>query len=163
MQQLLAQLRDIHLPATVQWWPPAWGWWLLLAVALAVLGCLFVWRWWRIRRANIPSMLALGEIQALSRRYENGDNAALILAELSTVLRRVALSYFPRPQVAAMTGDAWLQWLDDCVGESLFSKGAGAMLNSAPYQQQSNVDVPALLQLSRRWLSLIHAAAKKSC
>ena len=161
MEQLLSQLRDIHLPATVNWWPPAWGWWLLSGVAATAASLYVVWRWWRRRRANRPSELALLEVQALSRRYEAGENAATIIAELSVLLRRVALSYFPRAQVASMTGDAWLRWLDDCAGEPLFAKGQGATLNSAPYRQRAAADAQDLLQASRRWLSLVHSKVKK--
>ena len=32
----LEQLRDIHLPQAVHWWPPAPGWWIVAAVALAL-------------------------------------------------------------------------------------------------------------------------------
>ncbi len=33
----LAQLRDIHLPDPISWWPPAPGWWVLAVVVLALL------------------------------------------------------------------------------------------------------------------------------
>ena len=32
----LEQLRDIHLPQAVHWWPPAPGWWLVAALVLAL-------------------------------------------------------------------------------------------------------------------------------
>ena len=32
----LEQLRDIHLPQAVHWWPPAPGWWIVAAVVLAL-------------------------------------------------------------------------------------------------------------------------------
>lgn len=32
----LEQLRDIHLPQAVHWWPPAPGWWLVAAMVLAL-------------------------------------------------------------------------------------------------------------------------------
>jgi|GEM_PF-491197 len=33
----LEQLRDIHLPQAVHWWPPAPGWWLVAALVLALI------------------------------------------------------------------------------------------------------------------------------
>ena len=32
----LAQLKDIHLPQAVHWWPPAPGWWLVALLVLAL-------------------------------------------------------------------------------------------------------------------------------
>ena len=32
----LEQLRDIHLPQAVHWWPPAPGWWVVAALSLAL-------------------------------------------------------------------------------------------------------------------------------
>ena len=33
----LEQLRDIHLPEAVHWWPPAPGWWIVTTLVLALL------------------------------------------------------------------------------------------------------------------------------
>ena len=31
------ELRDIHLPDPLSWWPPAIGWWLLVIGSLALV------------------------------------------------------------------------------------------------------------------------------
>ncbi|WP_139173042.1 DUF4381 domain-containing protein [Marinobacter sp. AC-23] len=56
----LSQLRDIHLPQTGGFWPPAPGWWVLAFVLLVAVAIL-VWavrrrhrrnRWLRLQRPN---------------------------------------------------------------------------------------------------------------
>ena len=33
----LAQLNDIQTPSDVDWWPLAWGWWAVIALALLII------------------------------------------------------------------------------------------------------------------------------
>ena len=33
----LAQLKDIHTPQGVDWWPLAWGWWVAALLVVALL------------------------------------------------------------------------------------------------------------------------------
>jgi len=44
IQKMLSeQLRDVHLPDAVSWWPLAWGWWvLLILLTLSVGAALFL-------------------------------------------------------------------------------------------------------------------------
>ena len=51
MKPDLSQLRDIHLPPPVSWWPLAPGWWLLLGTLLLLTAIAF-WLWRRRRRSN---------------------------------------------------------------------------------------------------------------
>lgn len=142
MNDPLAQLRPLHLPDAVGWWPPAPGWWLLAGLLL-LLGVALLW--WRRRSALRRT--ALAELQRLQR--EQPDDARLVVA-LNLLLRRVALARFPRVQVAALSGDSWLQFLE--LHASGFVNGPGRVLASGPYQPDCIFNRSELLALARQWI-----------
>ena len=147
-------LRDIHLPDPVSWWPPAPGWWGLAGLILPMLLAL-VW----LRVARRRSRLKRGGLAMLSRLAEqyrrNGDEQELV-RELSVLLRRVALSVYPRRRVAALTGPEWLAFLDQSLSPGgrpkAFSEGVGRALIDAPYNPACQVDAKALIGLVRKWI-----------
>lgn len=150
----LAQLRDIHLPDAVGLWPLAWGWWLLLALVL--LGFTTgIWFWLHRRWQNRYRHQAIAELERALDHYSEHGDIAEYLQELSIVLRRAALSAFPRTRVAGLKGMAWLEFLDATLPgrETDFSQGSGRALLSGPYQAHPQADVEALHRLARRWLS----------
>jgi len=160
VSELLAGLRDIHLPAAVSWWPPAPLWWWSLA-ALAVAAALSVaaavaLRRRRERAATLPACrLALRELGVLRRRFFAGGNARDLLAGLSVLLRRTAISLSPRAETAALTGDAWLAWLDARAGE--FAQNTGRLFESLAIDSEL-IDLRA--QVERRLKQLEEHRAK---
>lgn len=151
MNPALGQLRDIHLPARIGWWPPAPGWWLLAALVLLLVAGLLVWR--AHRKRNAWRRFALAELARL--RTLNAPPRDVVSA-LSVLLRRVAISRFPREQVAALNGEAWLAFLDSSSAKAVgFQSANGRVLTSAPYRADAMIPsnaLPALLALSERWL-----------
>jgi hypothetical protein len=143
-------LRDIHLPDPVSWWPPAPGWWMLLAllVAIALLSGFLHHRY----RRNALQRAAQQALHKIGEDYRQSGDALLLAQQLSMLLRRVSLSCYPRQQVAGLTGRAWLSLLDRTLPGDEFQQGAGRVLIDAPYSLDSRVDGPALLQLCERWL-----------
>lgn len=100
----LDQLKDIHLPTAVSSWPLSWAWWLLLAVAILIIGsAIYALRYYQKR--NAITRLALKELQQLEQQHINIDI-------LNQFLKRVALSSFPRQEVASLHGEQWYHWLD---------------------------------------------------
>jgi len=146
------QLRDIHLPGAAPWWPPAPGWWLVAAVACAVLAWLAVLAARRYRRYR--ERRRLFEVLARVEREIAGGHAAEALAQLSIVLRRLALVRFPRRQLAGLTGTAWLDFLDESGGDGRFAQGPGRVLAAGPYQRSlpPDLDGAALIALVRQWV-----------
>ena len=126
-------LRDLHLPDAVGWWPLAPGWWLLGVLAMLALGWL-VRRYLAHRRRGAARRYALKRLEALSAEYARDGNAVALGAELSELVRRTMLAYAPRADVAGLTGEAWLEWLDRDLDRSHFAEGDGRPLIEWPYR-----------------------------
>ncbi len=155
MQEALSGLKDIHLPPPVGWWPPAPGWWLLAALGLLVLYS--AWRIWRKRRRRRALHdEALAELAAIRASYSSSGDPRRLARELSRLLRRVAISRFPREEVAGLVGDDWLAFLDRAFDGDGFARGPGRILVEAPYRSGSQeLDADALFELVRRWLEAV--------
>jgi hypothetical protein len=150
-QQAL-QLRDIHVPPAPPFWPLAPGWWIVGAIVFALLAwtAVLLWKRERVRRRRrrvIDALTVLERTLATERSAEG-------LARISVLLRRLALTRFPRDKVAALSGDAWLRFLDESGGNGRFSDGPGRVLADGPYRRTlaSDLDIAALGALVREWV-----------
>jgi hypothetical protein len=132
-------LRELQLPELTGWWPLAPGWWVLIAIA--VLGLLWLlYRAVRRFKANAPRRLALRQLDLIQQNFERGENAVLVGRSLSSLLRRAMLAYAPRSEVAGLSGEAWLRWLDYGLPQNLFCDGPGRIVESLPYMNPESVD-----------------------
>jgi len=147
----LAGLRGYHLPDPVGWWPPAPGWWLLAALLLAVAVAL-AWWWLRRRRRTAAARQAQRELAWLRRTAGQAHDAAAYTRSLSKLLRRYVLTVFPRREVAALTGEAWLAFLDRHGGGGRFASGPGRQLVEAPYRPAADLPVGQLADLVEDWI-----------
>ena len=131
-------LRGLHLPESVGWWPLAPGWWLLLALLVAASG--FLLRAFLRRRAHAAARRkALRQLEESRSAYAYPGNPVTLGAEVSELLRRTMLAYAPRAEVAGLTGDAWLAWLDRDLDEPRFREGAGRILLELPYRNPETI------------------------
>lgn len=142
-------LKDIHLPETIGWWPPAPGWWL--AAVLLVLSMLAV----RYAYRRLTRKTAINRAQTLLKqlRQHPGDPLQTLTA-VSALLRRAAISTDTRDGVAGLRGQAWLDYLDSKLPDAPFSRGAGRCLADAHYRPTApeHIDLEALFALCERWL-----------
>lgn len=148
----LDRLHDIVVPAAVPWWPPAPGWlWFLAAVMLGVLGVLVrVVIGWQQNRYRREALAELARLEAVAA--DSTGCAADALCGLSELLKRTALTAFPRQQVAALTGPAWFEFLDRS-GGTRFSAGVGAALEGGVYgTSDAATDLHGLFEEVRDWI-----------
>jgi hypothetical protein len=143
---LLAQLKDIHLPKPIGFWPLAYGWYVL-AVLVFVLLLALVLGLRQHRRNARPKKEALHLLANYQEQYEQKHHTTLACAQISQLLKRVALAYYPRDEVAGLHGEAWLSFLNQEAVDLDFKP-----LEDLPYKPESSVDLQPLFKSARRWI-----------
>lgn len=149
--QELAQLRDIHLPDPIGWWPLAPGWYLLslFVIAMLVTAIIFVIRYYKNGRAKRQ---ALRLLETYRQQYQQDTNSQLTAARISELLKRVALVYFPRSKVASLQGESWILFLNH-TAKGLHFENVRIELLDAPYQPTISLDLNLLFEMTRSWIN----------
>ncbi|MDO3382204.1 DUF4381 domain-containing protein [Gilvimarinus algae] len=143
----LANLRDIHTPEAIGWWPMAPLWWLLIALLMLSLAAL-LYLWLRRRQRNRYRALAKSELGTLASIE---DNKALARA-INDLLKRTAIHAYGA-DCATLYGERWLRFLDASLdGGQAFSQGPGSALGMNSYRPRPDIERQALLELTQRWL-----------
>ena len=127
-------IRDLHLPEAISWWPLAPGWYVVIAIALAV--CFYLLHLYSQHRSRGAARRhALRELGRLTADFEKHGDAVAFSSDMSELLRRTMLAYAPRSEVAGLTGDAWLAWLDRDLDQPRFPGDTGRKLLDLPYRR----------------------------
>jgi LPXTG-motif cell wall-anchored protein len=155
----LEKLHEIIVPAPVSWTPQTAGWYVIFGLVLLAAG------WWfyrRLRRfrGNRYRRMALEELAVIERELQQPEQRAKALAEIPALLKWTALGAFPRSDVAGLSGEPWLVFLDRSIGGKDFTEGEGHLLPELAYApaeriaQLSDESVRNLLQLVRHWIKV---------
>ncbi len=107
----LAQLKDINLPEQIGSWPPAPGYFLLAALTVALVVAL-AWFYLKRQKRLTASRQAVELVALLDK------GSADYPRQINTLLKRTALTYLPRNQVASLDGEKWIALLSTCIEES---------------------------------------------
>ncbi|MFB9136560.1 DUF4381 domain-containing protein [Vibrio olivae] len=135
----LLPLKSLHLPEMPSWFPLAWGWWASLAAVL--IAVLLVWLFirWRVKRMA-PKKTAL---RMLANTKEPSSAIEL--------LRQAALCYYPREDMAALTGKPWYVFLDRQIGKTLFERNQERW-QQALYSREPIEDAQELVEHCVYWV-----------
>ena len=86
------------------------------------------------RRQGSARRYALAQLDNYLQSYAEHGNAVTFGRQVSELVRRTMLAYAPRADVAGLTGDDWLEWLDRDLDRSHFVEGDGRPLIEWPYR-----------------------------
>lgn len=165
-----ARLRDIEDIASIPWWPPGPGWWLVALGVLLLAALVWRWRWPLLLQFPIPA-LTLGSwrreaalaLRQLRRRVHQGEDARLLIGEFSELLRRIAMARCGRAACAGLSGADWLDWLaaHDPHG-FVWSEHARALLDQ-PYAPPDRAAIDALPPLIEAALGWVDPTPARAC
>ncbi len=102
----LEQLRDIHLPAEISWWPLAYGWWLSILLGLLILGAITI----TVHRHLKTRKYRQFAINELDELYQLHQNETEFIKHVARLLKRVCTHYIDS-QSARLHSKAWLNFL----------------------------------------------------
>jgi len=148
----LAQLRDIHLPQPVGWWPLAPGWYVLAILVLLMVFALgyIMRRYYLNGQAKRQALRLLTQYQ---QQHTRETNSQLTSARVSELLKRVALVYFPRARVASLQGESWLSFLNE-TGKGVDFNQVRYNLLEQPYHPHASDDsLHFLFSMAKKWIS----------
>jgi len=124
----LGDFVEVTSPAAISWLPQTPGWLWLGLILLAVLGR-YGWKRLRYWYRNRYRREAATRLQQLAGGADQGSG----LTELNRLLKLTALAAFPREQVASLSGDDWVSFLNHQCSSPPFSTAQGQLLALGTY------------------------------
>lgn len=144
-------LKPMHPGMPPSWWPPAPGWWLLVAAVLVFGVGLALWLRRRARRRAAYAQLF---DQAIASAVTPTDRVAAVSQLLRRAARRID------PQADRLLGEDWLRFLDGGLSPAVFQTETGALLVEGAFRPQVDAGaVDALCVAARqRYLDWMRCA-----
>ncbi|KQX16058.1 MULTISPECIES: DUF4381 domain-containing protein [Ensifer] len=160
----LRQLADIALPQPVSMMPqtPAW---VVLGCIVLLMAAFACWRWYRRWEANSYRREALADLRKIEAGLTATGSRGEALAALPVLLKRTALSVWPREAIAGLHGTGWTKYLDAHSGGPVFPIASARFFEEAEYRgSQALAAVPeaeakAYIAAARHWIEAHHVRA----
>lgn len=146
MEDNLPELRDIHLPEGVSMFPPAYGWWVILASIIAIFIIIELVLFIRRKSKKLYAMRLIKQV--------HNQNIVASALQMSEILRRICV--YKYKAAAVLFGEEWIEFLNQHSKSKLEGKAANLLID-APYIAQDtktyNVeDVLVLQNFCKNWI-----------
>ncbi len=148
-QALLDQMHDITPPPPAPWWPLAPGWWLVLALVLALVAVVSLLAWRRYRN-NAVIREALIQLDALAQLADQARHPEPVwYTRLSRLLKQVARARYSDQNPGCLSGRDWSRFLaaTGTDGEDRWQE-----LIRASYHPCPDLSADEAILLARRWI-----------
>ena len=148
---VVVNLRDIHLPDPVSFFPLPVAWWVLLVVVLCVVVCVLYFLMYARKKMLRYALVELDELQFHQSKQSKQDSDTVMA--LGVLMKRYAQCQFPRNQVAHLWGESWLAFLRSTSSLGQFDGDRGGAAIRLPYQKAvSNEEAKVLFDSVRSWM-----------
>lgn len=142
-------LRPIQLPDPINFWPLAYGWWILiLLILLALFLGIFCTYFFKKSSLKKTTLKELKRIESMVAVRQDPDEC---IREMSILLRRYVVSKDSKR--AGVTGREWVKTLSDLSRNYPFKDADLQLITMAPYKKGNTQDeANALLNLINQWV-----------
>ena len=144
---------EILLPCDISLLPTAPGWQflgMLIGIYVFYRTIQFSRLWFKNRYRRVA-------LNAIAERGRHNSSPIDVAGKLPFYLKATALQAYPRQQIAAMSGQQWLSFLDSQSEGVYFSGPIGVKLLSIAYQAKSDWhlttdEAESLIRMSQTWI-----------
>lgn len=151
--ELLAQLRDIRLPAA----PPEPAVWPIVLSTVPVIVALVFFSWRHLKQPDSWATQARRELTYIQNSHN--DNARL---QIATLLKRIVVAHDKRPSTHQLTGEPWLGYLNSFFNTNYFSSDEGHLFGDALYQPAQTLAQKDLVKIIQTLRKLIRRKDQRS-
>lgn len=154
---MLKEIEESFIPDSVSLFPETVGWLWVLGFIILIAGIqgLKAWKHWK---RNYYRRWAIAQIKQLQ---QNVSNQANVISKLPLLLKVTAINAYGRETTASLSGNQWLEFLDQSISESKentrFNSALGELLLKVSYQPETNWHIDSdktarLLILADNWI-----------
>jgi hypothetical protein len=157
----LSQLRPLHLPDAISWWPPAPGWWIVAALTLIAVTLLI--RFF-IKRHRAKAYRRAALIEAEQLFINHASDPLAYCQQINRLLKRICLQAWPRSESASLYGSAWMTFLNSQCKQTIFNQTSCELLAHSTYQTAKPIDAQQITALNdevKRWINSHSAQSHK--
>lgn len=140
---------EVVPPDSISWLPQTAGW-LWLGVAVFAFAAYTAWRAIKYWYRNRYRREAIARLRALAATSETTD----AVADINRVLKITALVAYSRERVAKLSGENWVDFLNQQCEQPPFNREHRELLANSVYRSQEGSQSQQLMQASLQWVEM---------